>query len=82
MFIPTRVFDIVKDSPLCQRRPFGIANNVGNSGTFVIQFSRIVDILVNLKERIKERVKNLGIGEDWEFPRVRTLFQILSDGPL
>ena len=57
-------FAIVKDSPLCQRRPFGIANNVGNSEIFVIQFSRIMDIPVYLRQWIKERIKNARIRED------------------
>jgi len=72
-------FTIVKDSPLCERRSFSIANNIGNGEIFVIQFSRIMNVPVYLKQRIKEGVKNAWIREDRQFPRIEALFHVLSD---
>ena len=64
VFTRTTLFAIVKDLPFCQRCLFGIANNIGDSEIFMIQFSKIMDIPVYLRQWIKERIKNARIRED------------------
>jgi len=54
VFIQIRLFAIVKDSPLYQRWPFGIANDIGDSEILVIPFSGIMHISIHLEQRVKE----------------------------